>query len=572
MDNTETGTGSDKKQKSGWVMNLFAGLFLVAGLALMVFVGLKPLFHYWQSGSWQQVPARVLSSELHRHRGDDSTTYSVTARYRYEFDGRSYTSNRASLYSGSDNFDDYWQQLAGRLERARLRDYAITAWVNPQAPSQAYLDRTLRWSAMVFGVTIGAVFSLVGGGLLWLFNRSSRQRQRDQVAGTLSSQETSGYWILIGMGAIFVLLPSPALWAIPEEWHKGNYAILAVLLFPLVGGGMLLAGWKMRRTFLYFGPTPLEPDPNPGQIGGQMGGEVRIGLPLTEDQIDTLMLSCVRRRQTGSGKNRSTSETIIWQREQRPLVQQGANGTRIQFCFDVPEGLPETGGPHDNRIHWRVNLEGRQQGRSLSRSWELPGLAGTGQSRFTLPEAHRRNSERQASLAAMESANAQIQVEQTGQGLRIYSAAGRHLGMKLGLLLFGGLFTAVGGFLLYQAASEGAMLYFMAVVFGGIGLLILFSALYMLGRSLETHVRGSQVRTVRRWLGIPLFQRQGQLLRADQLQLHSSLSTTQGTRKTEYMALSANLDGRKVRLAEGIAGRDAGEALQQSVLRVLRLA
>ncbi|MDX1804898.1 MAG: DUF3592 domain-containing protein [Alcanivorax sp.] len=572
MDNTDTGARSDKNNKGGWFMNLFAGAFLLAGLAVMFFVGLRPLFHHWQSGSWSTVPATVLNSQLHSHRGDKSTTYSVSARYRYRFANRSYTSDSVSLYGGSDNFDDYWQQLAGRLERARQRGYTVTAWVNPDNPGQAYLDRSLRWSAMIFGVAFGGVFALVGGGLMWFFNRAGRQQARDQLAGTLSSQEKSGHWIPVGMGVIFILLPSPALWAIPDELQKGNYPILLVLLFPLVGVGLIRMGWKMRNNYRYFGPSPLEPDPNPGQIGGQVGGEIRIGRALVDGDVMTLMLSCVRRRQSGSGKNRSTSESIIWQREQRPYVKAGATSSAIHFCFDVPDNLPATGGSSRNRVVWRVNLEGQQSGRKLSRTWELAMAQGQGESRFTLPEAHRRDSERETAMAALESASAQILVEQTGQGLRLYSAAGRHLGMKLGLLLFGCLFSGAGGFLLHQAAKEGFMLYLMAAVFGGIGLLVVFSALYMLGRSLETHIRGSEVRAVRRWLGVPLFQRQGRLLRADQIRLDSGMSTTQGTRKTEYMTLNAMLDGKKVRLAEGIAGRAAGEALQQSVLRVLRLA
>ena len=36
-------------------------------------------------------------------------------------------------------------------------------------------------------------------------------------------------------------------------------------------------------------------------------------------------------------------------------------------------------------------------------------------------------------------------------------------------------------------------------------------------------------------------------------------------------SLIAEVDGKKIRLAEGIAGREAGEALREAVLRTLRL-
>ncbi|KZY21051.1 hypothetical protein A3725_32195 [Alcanivorax sp. HI0035] len=73
------------------------------------------------------------------------------------------------------------------------------------------------------------------------------------------------------------------------------------------------------------------------------------------------------------------------------------------------------------------------------------------------------------------------------------------------------------------------------------------------------------------WLGVPLFTRKGQLLRAEQVVLKTGMSSTTNGRRTEYMTLIAEVDGKKIRLAEGIAGREAGEALREAVLRTLRL-
>ena len=131
---------------------LFPGVFLVAGLAVMFFVGLKPVFQYWHSSSWDRVPATVLSSTLNRSYSDGSTTYSVSARYRYDYNGRSYANDTVSQYGGSDNFDDYWQRLASRLESARSRGRTVMAWVNPANPSEAFLDRTLRWGSLVLSL------------------------------------------------------------------------------------------------------------------------------------------------------------------------------------------------------------------------------------------------------------------------------------------------------------------------------------------------------------------------------------------------------------------------------------
>ena len=179
--------------------------------------------------------------------------------------------------------------------------------------------------------------------------------------------------------------------------------------------------------------------------------------------------------------------------------------------------------------------------------------------------------ERDRELQALQSANEQIRVEQTGQGLYLESRAWRHLPMKLGLLVFGGIFAGVGTGLLVAAASEGIMLYFMGGIFALIGYLIVFSTLFTLGRSLQVWVRGSEVKIVRRWLGLPLYRREGRLLRAEQISLHAGMSSTSEGRKTEYLSLQAQVDGKTLRLAEGIKGREVAEALREAVLRALRL-
>ena len=566
----------NENKKAGVGGYLFGGIFLFAGLAVMVYVGLLPVGKYLLSGQWERVPATVLSSELHRHRSDGSSTYSVTARYRYSYQGQTFTSDQVGLYSGSDNVGDYWQQLSSRLDRARASNRALQAWVNPSNPTQAYLDRTFRWSTLIFGLTFGGVFALVGAGVMYLMRRG-RDPQTVSGTGQYSSREKSGHWLMVGFGAVFILLPSPAYLEVWKEVSRGNYMILLVLLFPLAGAGIALAGLRMRNNYRFFGPTPLALDPQPGQAGGQVGGSIQLGRALSAEQSVTVWLSCIRCYYSGSGKDRKTRESIRWQNRQRAWCRPVQSGTEIQFCFDAPADQPATrerdrsASGRKDWIRWRVELDGQVQGRALKRSWDVPVEAGSGSSRYELPASHLEADQRDRKMDALESANQQIEVEQTSEGLHLISRAGRNLGMKLGLLVFGGAFAAVGTFLFIQAAEEGFMLYIMGSIFGLIGYPMVLATLYTLARRLDAWVRGGEVRNQRRWLGIVLFRREGQLLSADQLVLESGMSSTSNGRKTEYMTLYAKVDGKKLRLAEGIAGREAGEALREAVLRTLRL-
>ncbi len=568
---------SKQNKKGGIGGYLFGGIFLAAGLAVMLFVAVIPIAKYIDSGSWDRVPATVLSSNLHSHRSDGSTTYSVSGTYRYRYRGVDYTSSQVSQYSGSDNFGDYWQQLYGRIDTARRNNRTVSAWVNPDAPHEAYLDRTFRWGSVIFGFTFGGVFALVGGGVMLLMRRGSKDAALVSETGFYSSQEKSGHWFLVGFGAIFILLPSPAYLEIWKEVSRGDFAILLVLLFPLVGAGIAFAGWKMRQNYRFFGPTPLKMDPEPGQAGGQVGGQIHLGRPVPDDASLSVWLSCVRFYYSGSGKDRKTRESILWQTEQRAYCVPRQAGTDIQFCFDAPADQPATrererslSGRQD-WIRWRVSLEGQLERRELKRSWEIPVVAGSGASRYQLPESHSMADRRERELQAVESASEQIRVEQTGQGLYLESRPGRNLGIKLGMLLFGGIFAGVGTGLFIAAASEGVMLYFMGSIFGLIGYLIVFSSVYTLARGLQVWIRGSEIRVVRRWLGIPLYRREGRLLRAEQLVLKSGMSSTSNGRQTEYMTLQVEAEGKTLRLAEGIKGREVGEALREAVLRALRL-
>ena len=570
-------TESEQNKKGGIGGYLFGGIFLLAGIAVMVFVAVIPIAKYIESGSWDRVPATVLSSHLHSHRSDGSTTYSVSGTYRYRYRGVDYISSQVSQYSGSDNFGDYWQQLYGRIDTARSNNRPVRAWVNPDAPHEAYLDRTFRWGSVIFGFTFGGIFALVGAGVMFLMRRGSKDATRISETGSYSSQEKSGHWFMVGFGAIFILLPSPAYLDVWKEVSRGDFAILMVLLFPLVGAGIAFAGWKMRQNYRFFGPTPLSMDPEPGQAGGQVGGQIHLGRAVPDDTSLRVWLSCVRFYYSGTGKDRKTRESILWQTDQRAYCSPRQNGTEIQFCFDAPADQPATrererslSGRQD-WIRWRVSLEGELAGRELKRSWEVPVVAGSGASRIQLPDSHVAADQRDRKLDAVESASEQIHVEQTGQGLYLESRAGRNLGMKLGMLLFGGIFAGVGTGLFIAAASEGVMLYFMGSLFGLIGYLIVFSAVYTLARGLQVWIRGREVKVVRRWLGMPIYRREGRLLRAEQLVLKSGMSSTSNGRKTEYMTLQAEVDGKTLRLAEGIKGREVGEALREAVLRALRL-
>lgn len=372
------------------------------------------------------------------------------------------------------------------------------------------------------------------------------------------------------MALVFLGLPSPALLALPEELGRGNHAILAVLLFPAAG---LWMGWMAVRALLdwrRFGPTPLWLDPHPGCAGGQVGGTVKLGMPATGDPF-RVTLQCVHVRVSGSGKNRRRSESVVWQHHQPPLVEADTGGTRLRFLFDVPGELPASSEESRNYHFWRVALKGKPGGHKLERYYEIPVVRGEARAANPLPESHVRETARREEIRLLEEAQSQVQVTPLPDGLELYSAAGRHKALSAVTVLFGLFFSGAAVFLFYQVPDEGLMLAFMGTVFMLFGAPMVVGGVYMAGRALRVRLVGGRVEAIRYFAGRPLFRRRGTLTDSSRLELTSGGSVTRGNEAVAFFHLEAHVDGRKLRLAEGLAGRQLAEAFRDTVIRLAGL-
>ena len=388
------------------------------------------------------------------------------------------------------------------------------------------------------------------------------------------SQERQGHWIPLAIGLICILIASPGYRELLPAWHRGDYLpVAALLLFPMVGVGMLYAAFQSWRHYRFFGPSPLRLDPSVGQSGGQVGGEIMLNHYWRHDASFNARLICLMRRR--DRRSEVEPERLVWETAQTPYGESRPRGTSLRFCFDVPASAPATSEDGTTRIYWNLILEGDVAGRHLSRSWLVPVEKGTARCRQPLPEAHIAADQRQRALNALKVAIKQISIEPHGNGVRLISRAGRNLAMNIGLMLFGSLFTG-GAAWLVMDSSRGSgieyMGYFMALVFGGIGLTAVGAALWMLGRSLHVEISEGRIISQRRWLGFPIGQpKTGELRRASQIGLTSNSSTGHGEDTVEMMNLIARDDGARIRLAESIAGRETGEALKLALIEGLAL-
>ena len=135
---------------------LFFAVFLGMGL---LFVGLivRQVFQDATTYTWPKVECAILESGVHDNHGSESP-YRVHARFIYEWQGQTYTSDKVALQSKT--FSDY--SKAQRTVDKFPADSKSFCYVNAKAPSEAILVRGNL--AFAFFIFLPLVFVAVGAG------------------------------------------------------------------------------------------------------------------------------------------------------------------------------------------------------------------------------------------------------------------------------------------------------------------------------------------------------------------------------------------------------------------------
>lgn len=358
--------------------------------------------------------------------------------------------------------------------------------------------------------------------------------------------KTGGLWLAALLWCGFCV---PANLVLARELAAGNYPVLVVLLFDLVGVGLLAAAVRQTLSMRRYGNTPLQLDPYPGSIGGEVGGYFDARVPYRDGQVFTVTLTCLHTRVTGSGKNRSTHHDPLWQDTRQLLGEPQADGnTRLWFAFAPPAGLPPAQPPSDDYVSWSVSAHCKVPGVDFTRDWPLPVFA-TADRGSGLPRR------RMAVAIAQEAAavEAVTGFEQTTGGIAMDFRAGRHWGMALLLIVvFGGGFGGAGVFMGLQG-DDPVVRWGMAPVFVLVGVVCLLAGLWQLGNRLRVESDGGGVR-IRRWLfGVPVASHDIPRSSIAGIGFSQGAMMTVGGRVTRFYEL-------RLQLADG-GGREVGRDL-----------
>ncbi len=344
--------------------------------------------------SWQEVPARLEHVELVTIRSGDSDTKNVVVEYVYEWQGQRYQGKRVSLHTSNDSIGSFHEQTYAELTGYRNRNETFRCYVNPRNPEQAVLYRNMRIEVAGMTLAFGVVFGLLGFGLIGLAIHH-RRASREQVELQQKYPEEPWHWKkewhegvihssgklkMTGAAAFAVIwnaISIPiAIAILPEELQKGNTVALVILIFPAVGVVIIGVAVYYAMQWMRFGDSTFHLTSTPGVLGGPLHGYIRIPTELTPLNDITAEICCLRKYISGSGKNRNTHESILWETEKtiaRDALRQGTRETIIPIDFHLPIDQPQTdeSDPGDKHI-WRLRVKAPMTGVDYAAAFEVP--------------------------------------------------------------------------------------------------------------------------------------------------------------------------------------------------------
>jgi hypothetical protein len=397
----------------------------------------------------------------------------------------------------------------------------------------------------------------------WLINdKWPRTLRSNAKKSMIAAWSFAGFWNLVSWPAVFVL---------PEELGRVNWAALLVTLFPAIG--LLLVFWavKVTREWLKYGITELTLDPYPGSIGGHVGGTIVIQGADASVPFE-VTAECVRTSvKIQGGKSRRESE-VLWQTSGIAESVALGGGAEVRFRFDVPSGLPASDDDDELSHTWLIKLESRQADVALRRAFEIgvfptaehAGAIGVDTSKRAEDRAERTlrgaffDPRHRAQLLEEHG----LEVDQRDGWLRLYLRRGRQRGMAFMTFLIGLVFTGVMLFM----PDEGFTTSVIRFAFGCFGVCLLLLSAYLPFNSLDVRISRRKLKRVRSWLGMVISSQEISPVELEELEIDKGSSTTSGTRTTIYYELVGRGDFGRFKLIESIPDRSLVEAIRRQVM------
>lgn len=394
----------------------------------------------------------------------------------------------------------------------------------------------------IAGAAFGLVFALIGAGLMFgaIYGYKQLKKQDELKAAnpnspwlwqpdwatskalSLSRNSAIGWWI--GMVLVSMIVVPIATTALPPLLRNSDpkaLILIGLCVFPaiLLAGALRATARRERygKTYFEFNSLPFSP-------GKHVSGQIQLRLPTSTPHGVDLQLSCVRRIITGSGKEQTTSEIVLWQEEKnvpQSALASGPLGTAIPVDFGIPQDAYETDHQQtQDQLLWLLKAKADVPGVDYYDKFEVPVFRTSSGASSPAPDTNFTTSNfgsassfgssfgssfAAGTAPAFESDASEVPVPlhpkvvvaTTNDGsTEFYFPAFRNPAQTLGLFLFTAIWTGVVYFLAQSKAP-----WFFAVVFGLFDLIPIYGFLQSAFGSTRIVVGGGKIISQRKMLG-----------------------------------------------------------------------
>jgi len=559
-----------EKRTRSWLFVVFGFPFFAVGIYFF-FTTAHAVYDVIRMASWPQTQGTLTSANLRSSTSDNTTTYQAVAQYRYRVDGVEYTGSRVAIHGGGDNIGEFQQRWGSQLERMYLNQEPVPVYYQPGDPADAVLNREMRWEMIGFKLVFIIAFGGAGLGMMVFGLRGKRTIVSPETAAKpwlarpewadnqIRSSARGGMYAIWFFAVIWNALSLPATFVVPDVWRKEGALALIILLFPLVGAGLLYWALKLTREWRRFGNTPLIMDPFPGAVGGDVGGEIELHVPYEPALVCEASLCCLYSYETGSGDDSTRQERVAWQDSGYAQVERTAQGMRLRFRFAVPAGQRPSEEESGNYYFWRLSIKAQLPGSDLNRSFTIPVYATGESSRFqqlntgkTVPQGVRELK-----------AESLLPLRYNGGVRELYYPMLRQPGFSFVFMVVGSVFAIAGVILWGRAAQEGGGLYFLGGIFTFLGSLVAMAGFNAAFSSLYVAWDGQRVLTIRRLLGIPIRRRSADYHEVRGVALKKGATSNQNgdSHRINYQVVAQTPKGEMV-LAENIDSHSKAKVVE----------
>ncbi|MGV3754821.1 MAG: hypothetical protein ACO1QS_05525, partial [Verrucomicrobiota bacterium] len=372
--------------------------------------------------------------------------------------------------------------------------------------------------------------------------------REDWAQGRANSQGKSGAIAIWIFAIIWNLISSAVFFVLPQELAKGNKGVLVALVFPVIGAFLLFGAIYTTLQRRKYGQPVFKLLTTPCVIGGQAAGMVEIPAKVKAASGFKVHIACIEKLTTGSGKNRSTRETPLWQETatvMQDLLAHQPDKTGIPVQFSIPAAVQEASWETCNpSIQWRLTVTADVPGVDLNETFELPVFR-TAESPAAAGEVLQATPRWEKPLEQFvppKDTRIQVQSLPTGGSVVTFPAA-RNVGAILFLLVFVGVFSGVVVATIVQKAPV-----IFPIAFGFFDALMLLIFFNMLLHSSRVEADGNGVRLLDSWV---FFKKESRYLAGEVAEVGTKVGMQSGNKS--YYDIQLHLQsGRTIGLGSSV--------------------